>query len=206
MRLAGLEPIPELEKALLEARTVVAERRVKASEARAALQTLLREADLRSKRLETVVADIEQWAGRIARSTAASADLNARLERARAEHQTLQNAPDTFLLRRRAILNEIETADLKRKEAAERLAEAETALTEADKIARETLDGLAGARERRAGSLARAEAAERRQAELVRAIADTFDTTPMKIFELTGIPSLSSAISSLLWRAVSLSP
>ncbi len=182
--LAALVPAPEIEQQLLTARTSVAEYRAKASEARATHQTLLREADLRAKRLETVLADCAQWAARVTRSVAASTDLAERLARARAEHKALIDAPDAFLLRRRALLQEHETAEHKRKAAADNLAEAESALVEADRVARAALESLANAREQRAGSLARAEAAGIRQAELERAILETFATTPDKLCEL----------------------
>jgi chromosome segregation protein len=184
---AELAPTPDLEGELLQARTRVAERRVAASEARAVLQRIVGEADMRRRRRESIAADIKLWEERGARAVAAIADLNERLERARAERQTLIDAPDTYLVRRRALLSEIEAAEAKRNDAADRLAEAESALAEADRVAREAIEALAAARETRAGSQARFEAMTQRVADIARSIAENLDTTPAGLLEVAGL-------------------
>jgi chromosome segregation protein len=186
---AELAPAPDLDGELLQARTRVAERRAAAAEARATLQRLVSEADMRRRRRETIAGDIKLWSERAARAVAAATDLFERLERARAERQTLAEAPDTYLVRRRGLLAEIEAAETKRKQAADRLAEGETTLAAADRAARETLDALAAAREARAGSQARLEALNQRVADLTRSIAETLDTTPAGLRELAGLKS-----------------
>ncbi|MET0745456.1 MAG: chromosome segregation protein SMC, partial [Microvirga sp.] len=185
--LEDLAPAPDLESRLLEARTLVAERRAAASEARATVQTLVHEAQMRLRRQEAIAADIRQWTERSERAARAFADLGERLDRARHEHEALLEAPDTFLARRRSLLSELEDADARRREAAGRLAEAEAALAEADRAARAALEAMAAAREARAGSQARQEAAVQRMAEVVRAIADNLDTTPAGLIELAGL-------------------
>jgi chromosome segregation protein len=185
--LTDLAPAPDLEGRLLQERTRVAEKRAAASEARAALQGLVHEAEMRRRRRETITSDIRLWTERASRSAAASADLSARLDRARAEHEALLEAPDTYLMRRRSLLSEVEAAEAKRKEAADRLADGETALAESDRAARAALEALAAAREARAGSQARHEAALQRVTEITRAIADALDTTPAGLAELAGL-------------------
>jgi chromosome segregation protein len=185
--LTDLAPAPHLEAELLDLRTRVAERRVSAAEARAALQTLVREAEMRRQRRDTIAADVKLWTARVERAANAAADLAGRLERARAERQTLLDAPDTYLARRRSLLAELESAESKRKEAADRLAEGESGLAAADRAARAALDALAAAREARAGSQARAEALTQRVAELTRSIAENLDTTPAGLLEIAGL-------------------
>ena len=121
-----LAPAPDLESRLLEERTRVAERRAAASEARAALQSLVHESELRRRRQESIAADIRLWTDRADRAARALEDLGERLERAQEEHLRLLEAPDTYLARRRALMAEVEEAETKRKEAADRLADAET--------------------------------------------------------------------------------
>jgi chromosome segregation protein len=186
---AELAPAPDLESDLLQARTRAAERRAVASEARAALQRLVSEADMRRRRRETILGDIRLWGERAERAVAAAADLGERLARARTERQTLAEAPDTYLVRRRSLLAEIEIAEAKRKEAADRLAEGETALAAADKAAREALEALSAAREARAGSQARLEALNQRVADITRSIAENLDTTPAGLLEVAGLTS-----------------
>ena len=185
--LEDLAPAPDLESRLLEERTRVAEFRAAASEARAALQALVHEAELRRRRQESLAADIRLWTERAARAAKAHEDLAERLERAQDEHQRLLEAPDTYLMRRRSLLSEIEAAEARRKEAADRLADAETHLAETDRAARAALEALAAAREARAGSQARHEAAVQRLAEITRAIADNLETTPAGLIELAGL-------------------
>ncbi|RDI55152.1 chromosome segregation protein SMC [Microvirga subterranea] len=185
--LEDLAPAPDLESRLLEERTRVAEFRAAASEARAALQALMHEAELRRRRQDALAADIRLWTERAARAAKAHEDLGERLERAQDEHQRLLEAPDTYLLRRRSILSEIEQAEAKRKEAADRLADAETHLAETDRAARAALEALSGARESRAGSQARHEAAVQRLAEITRNIAENLETTPAGLIEMAGL-------------------
>jgi chromosome segregation protein len=185
--LTDLAPGPDLEGRLLEERARVAEKRAAASEARAALQALVHEADMRRRRRDALAADIRLWTDRAARSSVACTDLEDRLDRARTEHETLLEAPDTYLMRRRSLLSEIEAAEARRKEAADRLADGETALAESDRAARAALEALSAAREARAGSQARHEAASQRVTEITRAIAEALDTTPAGLAELAGL-------------------
>ncbi|GEO13086.1 chromosome segregation SMC family protein [Microvirga aerophila] len=185
--LEDLAPAPDLESRLLEERTRVAEFRAAASEARAALQALMHEAELRRRRQESLAADIRLWTERVQRAARAHEDLGDRLERAQDEHQRLLEAPDTYLLRRRSLMAEVEQAEERRKEAADRLADAETHLAETDRTARAALEALAAAREARAGSQARHEAATQRLAEITHAIAENLETTPAGLIELAGL-------------------
>ncbi|HEY8382962.1 MAG TPA: AAA family ATPase [Microvirga sp.] len=194
--LEDLAPAPDLDSRLLEARTLVAEHRAAASEARGALQALVHEADMRRRRRDSIAGEIRSWTDRVARSSQAAADLASRLERAHDEHERLMEAPDTYLSRRRALIGEVEEAEAKRKDAADRLADGETTLAEADRAARAALETLAAAREARAGSQARQEAAAQRLAEIVRAIGETLDTTPAGLIELAGLKEAQSLPSA----------
>jgi chromosome segregation protein len=90
-------------------------------------------------------------------------------------------------MRRRALISEVEEAEAKRQEAADRLADAETSLAETDRAARAALEAMSAAREARAGSQARHEAAVARLAEITRAIAENLETTPAGLIELAGL-------------------
>jgi chromosome segregation protein len=158
-RLGDLSAAPDLDNHLLAARAAVAERRVVASDARAALQTLIREAEMAARRRQAIGAENASWTERAERAGAAAADLGARLARLRDEQGGLKDAPDDLILRRRALLSAIAEAEGRRKEAADRLAEGETAQAAADGAARAALEAFAAARESRAGSQARHEAA-----------------------------------------------
>ena len=158
--LQDLAPAPDLESRLLEERTRVAERRAAASEARAALQSLVHEAELRRRRQDALAADIRLWteraeprrqglrgSGRAPRAGPGRAPAPAGGPRHLSSCAAAPSWPKSS------------EAEAKRKEAADRLADAETHLSETDRTARAALEALSAAREARAGSQARHEAA-----------------------------------------------
>ncbi|MDX3810234.1 MAG: chromosome segregation protein SMC, partial [Bosea sp. (in: a-proteobacteria)] len=174
--LAALPVSAELETTLLKARAVLGERRAAASDARASLQTLAREAALRTSRRAAIASDIEAWRKRAEASGQGAEESRRRIAAATAERQTLLEAPDTFLIERRRVVAEIEQAEAARREAADKLATGESALAEADRQARIALESLSGARERRASAAARREAARQRVADIARQIEDGLET------------------------------
>lgn len=173
--LADLPAAAEPERALLAARAELGDMRLKAAEARAGLQSLAHEADLRRRRRDAIATEIAAWRQRADASIQTAQETQRRIETAAAEQTSLLEAPDTYLVARRRLLAEIETAEEARKAAADRLAEGETALAAADRAARDALDGLAAAREMRASAEARAEAARQRLDVRRADIADTFE-------------------------------
>ena len=185
--LAGLAPAPELESALLAARAELGERRAAASEARARVQTQGREAELRSRRREAIAQDLKAWRERAATSEQSAADTRKRIETTAAEHKALLEAPDTFLVERRRLVAEIETAEGNRREAADKLAAGEVAQAEADRQARAALEALSATREARASAEARLEAARQRLADVVRQIVDGLDTEVAGLHQLAGL-------------------
>ncbi len=183
--LAALAPATELESALLKARAILGEQRAAASDARARVQTLAREAELRERRRATISGDIRAWQER-ARTSAQTADeTKRRIATAEIERKALLEAPDTFLVERRRLVGEIEAAETARREAADSLAAAETAQAEADRQARAALETLSGAREVRASAEARLEAARQRLADVERQIEDGLETGLAGLQELT---------------------
>ncbi|MEN3930378.1 chromosome segregation protein SMC [Microvirga sp. W0021] len=185
--LAQFEPATELEGKLNQQRIKVAEVRTATSDAQSELHRLLSEAASRTRRSEMISADITSWSQRMERAEEAASTLNERLERARKEQKELQEAPDTYLIRRRALIAEIEKAEIQQKEASDIRAEAENILAETDRQARLALEQLSSAREARAGSQARHEASIRRLAEITHQISETLETSPAGLIELAGL-------------------
>ena len=178
-----------LESRLLEERTRVAERRAAASEARAALQSLMHEAELRRRRQDAILPPISASGPSAPSAPPGPSPGSRRAPRAGAdEHQTpAGGARHLSRAAPRPPGSKIEAAEAKRKDAADRLADGETNLSETDRAARAALEALAAAREARAGSQARHEAAVQRLAEITRAIAENLDTTPAGLVELAGL-------------------
>ncbi|CAM5770918.1 chromosome segregation SMC family protein [Bosea minatitlanensis] len=174
--LAALPASAALETGLLKARALLGERRAAASDARAALQTLAREAELRTRRRAAIAEDIAAWRKRADASSQSAAESRLRIAAATDERKLLLEAPDTFLSERRRLVAEIEQAEAARREAADRLAAGEAALAETDRQARIALEGLSGAREQRASAEARRDAARQRVGDIARQIEDGLET------------------------------
>ncbi|MCP8939257.1 chromosome segregation protein SMC [Alsobacter sp. SYSU M60028] len=188
--LAQREALPEpstLESRLAQARIAVSHDRQAVSEVRLLAQGLAREADMRSRRLTAIAGDRAAWEERRVRAAGQVAEIERRQADIEEERETLREAPDTFLLRRRAILSEIAEAETARREAAERLAEAETGQRGADAAAQQALAALSTAREEKARSEARLEAARARLIEVVRTIEERLETTPEGLPEIAGL-------------------
>ncbi|MFA6967035.1 chromosome segregation SMC family protein [Bosea sp. (in: a-proteobacteria)] len=184
---AALPPSVELESTLLKARVALGEQRIAASDARARVQTLSREAELRASRRSAIAADVKAWRERAATSGQTAEETRRRIETVDAEQKALLEAPDTFLTQRRSLVAEIESAETQRREAADRLALGEAALAEADRQARIALEGLSGAREIRAAAEAKLEAARQRVADVTRQIEDGLETSLDKLGALAGL-------------------
>jgi chromosome segregation protein len=184
--LAALPPSDGFSLALERARTVATAARGEFAEALAALQTLTREAEARAERRKAIAAERGSWDERGARARAQIAEFAERRAAAEAERETLAEAPAEFARSRRALADEFDQAEAARKEAADARAAGETALAEADRAARQALDAMAGARESRAASEARVEAAEARQAQLLHAILTDLYAEPAGLAPLAG--------------------
>ena len=182
--LAKLDPAEVLATELEQARAAAAQDRAAAAEARAGLQNFLREAEARAKRLAAISEERQSWQVRHERASGQIAALKERREEAAEEQQKLAEAPDTFQSARQNILSQIEAAEAARKAAADRRAEAEMELAEADRAARSTLEAISVARENKARAEAWVEAARARRDEVAHMIAAEMDCTESELFDL----------------------
>ncbi len=176
--MVGLAPSEELTLALERARGAAAQTRAEFAEARAAAQNLSREAEARVARGASIAAERKSWDERRARAEAQISEIAERRAGADEEREQLAEAPHEFGRRRRALADEFDKAEAARKEASDARVLGETALAEADRAARRALDAMAEAREARAASEARLEAARARRDELLRVIETDLDCEP----------------------------
>ncbi|CAH1669378.1 chromosome segregation protein SMC [Chelatococcus asaccharovorans] len=182
-----LDTLPEIQGRLDSATAIVAAQRSATADIRAKVQSQQREAELRRQRHAAIAAEIDAWTARATRAAEAAEELAERRAATETELEQLADMPDTFLLRRRALLSEIAAAEERRQAAADRLAEAEQALVAADRLAKVALDELGTTREARAATEARLEAARTRLAEVTHSVADTLETSPATLHEQAGV-------------------
>src|SRR5262249_41431915 len=140
--LAKLEAADQIEKELAAVTEVIARERAGCAEIRGESQAVAREAQLAQHRLAAIAEDRQAWSERRDNAAAQIATLGQRTDEASAERSELTNAPQKFAAQRQALIGEIEAATATRKAAADRLAEAETELSEADKLERAALESV----------------------------------------------------------------
>src|SRR5689334_3333053 len=138
--LADLGAADEIEQKLAAINEVISRERSTCAEIRGEAQAVAREAQLAEHRLAAIAEERQAWSARRDNAAAQIATLDQRTGEANAERAELVKAPEKFAVQRQTLIGEIETATANRRTAADRLAQAETELGEADKAARATLE------------------------------------------------------------------
>jgi chromosome segregation protein len=189
--LAAAADVGDLPQRTAEARAIAAEKRSEAAQARAALEGLVRERDMRQRRREAIAREIEGWTQRKAQSAHQTSEIADRLAEAARERNNLDGVPAELMARRRALTGEIEAAEAARKTAGDRRAEGETLLATFDRVAREAMQALAQTRENRARTEAQLEAARERLTTLAHDIEEATGLAPAALAEATGIANIA---------------
>ena len=185
--LAGLAPAAEIETKLAAVRTDIEGKRARLAEARAESQALSREAELAERRVAAIAGEQAAWFARRDGATAQLATLDARSQEAKTERASFADAPELFAQKRRALITEIEAAEANRRDAADRLAEAENALAACDRAVRSALEALGVAREEAARAAERVEGAKRRLSDVEHEIHDMLECEPDAVAGLAGV-------------------
>jgi chromosome segregation protein len=185
--LAALQPAADLETKLVQVRDDIAVKRGKLAEVRAEQQAIVRDAEMADRRLHTLAADRAGWVEREAGARSQISILDQRVAEAKRDRVELENAPQVFAEKRKALISEVEAASAERRACADRLQEAENALAEADREVRAALEAASAAREELARAEERFEGAKRRLADIGREIHDMLEIEPAAVAELAGI-------------------
>ncbi len=185
--LAALPAAAELEDKLAQVGKVILRDREALAEVRVEAQAITREAELATQRLQTIATERAAWDERNNGAAAQIATLGQRAEEAKRERAELESAPETFAAQRQALIGEIETASAARRAAADRLAEAETEQSVADKAARGALEAVGEARAESARAEERCDGARRRVADIEHEIRDVLDVEPAAAAEVAEI-------------------
>jgi chromosome segregation protein len=187
--LAGLDPAINLAAKVDAARAAAAQDRAAVAGASAKLQTYLREAESLAKRLHGIEQERQSWLARSERAQSQIQALEERGAEAAQELDKLAEAPEAFARTRQALMSNMEAAEDKCKDAADRRVATEARLAEADRAARSAQDALSAAREERARSEARVEAVRERCAEIAHVIATELSCEAAELFGLAGVPA-----------------
>jgi len=182
-----LAPAADLEARLAGVRDDIAGKRATLAEMQAEQQAIVREAEMADRRLSSLAADKAGWSERQNGASSQIATLDQRISEARRDRTELENAPQVFAAKRRALIGEVETAEAARRACADRLQEAENALAAADRDARAALEAASAAREALGRAEERFEGAKRRLGDIGREIHDMLEIEPAGLAELAGI-------------------
>jgi chromosome segregation protein len=152
---------------------------------------LARASEASQQRLQAAQAESRSWKSRAGEAAARIAEMDARAKAAEAEAEKLADAPERI----DAALAEAQAANSEAQIAASDAAEAERAaegeLRSHDATAQALAEGLATAREARAGALARAENQDLRRIEMGRVSGERFECPPPLLPERVGFDSES---------------
>jgi chromosome segregation protein len=185
--LAAAPNLSELQSSLDRGASEVSRDRAALADARAAYEGLKREAELRSRRLEAIGGERSSWTQRAENADKQITALGTRRAEAQAEAEQLADAPDEIDAKRRALLSQLSTAESLRKEAADKLQEAENRQAAADKAATAAIQALAESREGRVRAEERLTAADDRRREVEARIQEALNTEPHLVIRQTGL-------------------
>ena len=184
--LSEADPFEEQLTACLED---AADKRSAVAEARADLTSLEREQSARLARLAAIDADIDRAKERKAAAIAQSAALAERLHLSLDEFEALAELPDMLDEQRDALLTATADAERQRQAAADALAAADRRFRDVQIELRSAQAALATAREGRARTEARLEAARMRRADDSRKIRDALGVHPDECLALAEHPT-----------------
>ncbi len=182
-----LPPTLDTETRLSAVRSEIDGHRRFAAQVRAEAQALAREAELADKRVQAITAERTEWQNRRQSSASQVATVEARITEVTAERAELEDAPALFAEKRRALINEIESAESARRVAADALAAAESVMAQTDREAKASLEALSSAREACARAEERMEGTKRRLSDIEREIHDMLEVEPQAVAALAEI-------------------
>ena len=168
-------------------RADLAERRAVQLERQSAFDTLIRAVEERRNRLADIGREIESWNQRAAGATGQIEQLGERRKTEQLELERLRSLPEQIRQQRASLMDHIESSEATRKQAAEKLAEAENLLAEAAKALRSTEAELAVAREDRVRAEGLVEQSEQALADISERVLDKLDATPEQLAEIAEI-------------------
>jgi len=185
--LAALPPAAKLEGELAAVRNDIEGKRTHAAKVRAEAQALARETELAERRMAAIGEERAAWTGRKDGARAQLATIETRSREATEERGALADTPKIFAEKRKGLIGQLEAADVARRAAGDRLAEAENVLAEADRAMRKAIEALGSAREEAARSEERLESAKRRLTDIAHEIKDRLEVEPEAVAALAGI-------------------
>ncbi len=162
------------------------------AERQAAVDALLREAEGRRRRLDTIGRESASWTTRRETALGHLEVLTSRQRAAEIDHARLRSLPAEIAGTRSRLMGEIQDAEARRGQAADALALAESGLADADRTLRAAEILLAQVREDRIRAEAAVEQAERVRGTLAAHITELLDTAPEHLARIADLGAESA--------------
>lgn len=187
MQLEELPASDDLSEELAHLSAQLAEARTAQSNARANVESIRREADMRKRRLEAIHRERHSWQQRAEGADKQIGTLRQRRTESEEERLELLESPAEIEEKRLDLTREMASAEERKRIADDALVEAEKVLAEADRKAKEAMEGLSGARERKIRAEERLEAARERKRETENRIDETLEISVGELPEVAGL-------------------
>ena len=180
---AELGDLAAARAALEHVKQAVEAARIAMMSKRSAQDEVRREGEARLRRKDGIVKEQATWAARLETAEKRMGDLVQRRDEAAAELKAASATPDQIATRRTALALAVDSAEARRRNAADALATGETTLRGTALSERDAERLASEAREARARSEARADAARQAASQITARIADEAETTPDGLLE-----------------------
>jgi chromosome segregation protein len=186
----AMDALPSAETAreqITRHRADLAEQRAVQVECQSAFDTLVRAAEERRHRLAGIERELTSWRQRIDGATQQIDQLNKRQQAESSEIKRLSAMPSEIEAKRAVLLESIDQSEVTRKQSSDKLAIAETRLSEADKALRNAEADLAQTRENRVRYQGFVDQAEQAIEGIVERVQDKLDASPDELFEIAAL-------------------
>ncbi|NIY79102.1 chromosome segregation protein SMC [Celeribacter sp. HF31] len=181
-----MKGLPDLQAArsdIEEVKLAVEAARITMMTKRSSHDEIRREGEARTRRSQEVTKELSGWRHRLETAGKRIAELQERKEATEEELYEAAAQPEEIAEKREALMAQIEEAEHRRKRASDGLAVAEEGLREAVHAEREAERLASEARETRAASEARRDAAKETVEAALERIREELETTPAKLLE-----------------------
>jgi len=185
----ALASAENLEPALNAAKSEASVQRITVAEARGAVSDIERERRARADRGAAIGIERDRWTIRASGAERQVATLKTRLGEAQTELQSLADIPAMLEEKRGKLLSALSEAERERQVAADALAEADTALRASVQALRAAQNAVSEAREGRARTEAKLEAARTRRQDVSRLIRENLGIAPEGCLEMAQFPT-----------------
>lgn len=178
-----LEDLDTARAEIEDIKTTVEASRITMMTKRSSFDELRREGEVRVKRLNQVARESASWQQRLETAEQRSQELLSRKVETEETLSNATNGPDEIAQKREDMASAIDESERRRNQAMHALAAAETELREKIQCERNAERSASEAREARAGSQARAEAATENQTFAAERIVEELDQTPEELLK-----------------------